>query len=234
MTPLVRQMSALVPEPELAMWFDLGEVPSHVPADRIAWDDVRHMPYQRTCAVFTTRGETGRCTRYAAWILTGDASITLAYIALADGMPAIFSKPLAIMEVEGELRYMVGDKEPADRKAVQNTGRVLVTIVQRIHGHNTAYQPAAQGTPAQQAKRKRHGKAPLFSWHTVTVGPPTVKESLTTGGTHASPRRHQCRGHWRNLKSGKRVWVKDCWRGDASKGTVFKDYKAATDDPVAA
>lgn len=54
------------------------------------------------------------------------------------------------------------------------------------------------------------------------------------GGTHATPRRHQCRGHWRNCKSGKRVWVKDCWKGDASKGTVFKDYKAATNEPVAA
>ena len=43
---------------------------------------------------------------------------------------------------------------------------------------------------------------------------------------------------WRPIdddaKSGKRVWVKDCWKGDASKGTVFKDYKAATNEPVAA
>jgi len=32
MTPLVREMSALVPEPESAHWFDLGTVPQHLPA----------------------------------------------------------------------------------------------------------------------------------------------------------------------------------------------------------
>ena len=35
----------------------------------------------------------------------------------------------------------------------------------------------------------------------------------------------QARGHWRTYPSGKRGWVKDYWRGGASKGTVFKDYQ---------
>lgn len=35
---------------------------------------------------------------------------------------------------------------------------------------------------------------------------------------------HQCRGHWRNHPSGKRVWVRAHYRGDKTIGRVFKDY----------
>lgn len=86
------------------------------------------------------------------------------------------------------------------------------------------YHPTRLGTPAQQAKRARHGKAPLFEWRTVTIQPKQVKVE-PQGGTHASPRLHDRRGHWRSLVSGKQIWVRNCKVGDASKGVVFKDYK---------
>lgn len=75
------------------------------------------------------------------------------------------------------------------------------------------------------AKRIRQGKVPLFDWRTVVIQPiKPSRESL--GGTHASPRLHDRRGHWRFIKkSQKRVWVRDCKVGDASKGVVFHDYK---------
>lgn len=74
-------------------------------------------------------------------------------------------------------------------------------------------------------KRIRQGKAPLFDWRTVVIEPVKVKRE-PLGGTHASPRLHDRRGHWRFIrKSQKRVWVRDCKVGDASKGVVFHDYK---------
>ena len=73
-------------------------------------------------------------------------------------------------------------------------------------------------------KRMMKGKRPLFVWHTVTIGPRPEPQG-SKGGTHASPRLHDRRGHWRTTASGKRVWVRDCKVGDASKGVVFKDYK---------
>jgi hypothetical protein len=74
-------------------------------------------------------------------------------------------------------------------------------------------------------KRKAKGKSPLlYDWHTVIIEPQNTKNDYQ-GGTHASPRRHQARGHWRTYASGKRGWVKECWRGDANKGTIFKDYQ---------
>lgn len=43
-------------------------------------------------------------------------------------------------------------------------------------------------------------------------------------GTHASPRWHMRRGHWRRLASGARVFVRACEVGDKSRGGVVKDY----------
>ena len=45
------------------------------------------------------------------------------------------------------------------------------------------------------------------------------------GGTHASPRWHIRRGHWRQLGDGRRVFVRECEVGDAARGGVVKDYQ---------
>ena len=48
-----------------------------------------------------------------------------------------------------------------------------------------------------------------------------------TGGSHASPRWHIRRGHWRSLADGRRVFVRACEVGDATRGGVVKDYQVA-------
>lgn len=72
-------------------------------------------------------------------------------------------------------------------------------------------------------KRTRNGKKPLFSWHTVTIQPPAPKAE-PLGGTHASPRFHTRRGHYRMSPKGNRVWVRDCNVGKLVNGLVLKDY----------
>jgi hypothetical protein len=47
------------------------------------------------------------------------------------------------------------------------------------------------------------------------------------GGTHASPRWHIRRGHWRTLPGGKRTFVREAKVGDPAKGGVVKDYVVA-------
>jgi hypothetical protein len=44
-------------------------------------------------------------------------------------------------------------------------------------------------------------------------------------GTHASPRWHVRRGHWRQLADGRRIFVRECEVGDPSRGGVLKDYR---------
>jgi len=55
-------------------------------------------------------------------------------------------------------------------------------------------------------------------------------EAITVGqaehcGTHASPRWHIRRGHWRQLADGRRVFVRECEVRDASRGGVVNDYQ---------
>lgn len=74
---------------------------------------------------------------------------------------------------------------------------------------------------ASAIKRK-----PVYKLSYTTVQLPGVKSERKPhhGGTHASPRQHERRGHWRTYRSGKRVWVKNCVVGDPSLGHVKHAY----------
>jgi hypothetical protein len=64
-----------------------------------------------------------------------------------------------------------------------------------------------------------------WTWHQVEIVPERlVRTSEPQGGTHASPRWHIRRGHWRQLGDGRRVFVRACEVGDPERGGVVKDY----------
>lgn len=219
MTPLVRELSALVPEPETAYWFDLGTFASAVQAQLVQWDDVRHLPYPRTVAVFVT----DKGARCAVWMKGGEHSITMAYLMQDPGKRARFSAPIAVTDDGGAPRFVAANGGDG-----QVAARVLVSVMQRLHSQHTAYRPERAGTPTQQRKRQANGKRPMFVWRTVTIGatPNVAVATSDVAGTHASPRAHDRRGHWRTYRAtGKRVWVKHCRVGNATDGVVFKDYK---------
>jgi len=89
--------------------------------------------------------------------------------------------------------------------------------------NQNAYIPTAKD-PAVNRRRIAKGKKPLYDWRTVIVSP-KKSQSASLGGTHASPRLHDRRGHLRKYKSGKTGWVKACKVGNAALGTVFHDYE---------
>lgn len=109
--------------------------------------------------------------------------------------------------------------------------RVLAVVAQRLHPRSARPTGLSAQAPAQQHKREAHGKAPLYSWHTVTIAAaPEVAVAtpdVAGRGTHASPREHARCGHWRTYATGRREWVRDCLVDDASRGGVFKDYVVA-------
>ena len=83
-------------------------------------------------------------------------------------------------------------------------------------------------TPEEAAINRRRitkGKKPLIEFKLITVDDKKKEMRSIPHGTHASPRQHWRRGHWRTApKSGKKVWVEPCLVGDEANGKVIKDY----------
>ena len=80
------------------------------------------------------------------------------------------------------------------------------------------------------ARRRSFEKAGVsgWIWHIVRIDPAKlIARGPHLGGTHATPRWHIRRGHWRNLADGRRVFVRECEVGDKSRGGVVKDYEVA-------
>jgi hypothetical protein len=77
-------------------------------------------------------------------------------------------------------------------------------------------------------KRIRKGKGQLFEWNTVVIATKQEKERVDLGGTHASPKPHDRRGHQRRYKNGKVVYVKPTTINRhkiPEEGFIHHDYK---------
>lgn len=133
--------------------------------------------------------------------------------------------PAMFYFIEGDqIRYgAVNDDEPVDKELAElmlaQVGVWYGLMDRRIE----AYVPTVRDTFTNRRKIQQ-GKAPTLDWTTVYIEPAKPR-SDSKGGTHASPRLHDRRGHLRRLPSGKNVWIKSCKVGDASKGAIFHDYK---------
>lgn len=66
-------------------------------------------------------------------------------------------------------------------------------------------------------------------YYVLSIKPPVPKEVIKRDRDEPGyrVRLHECRGHWRRLKGGRRVWVRAHYRGDKSIGVVRKDYEVA-------
>jgi hypothetical protein len=216
MTPLICKAVRLAPEPETALWFDVGQMQPIPELLRAPNEVFMHLPYKRTGVV----GVDTKNREFSFWMVQGENSVTVSGCSMD---PLRYFEPIAYLMTEDGMRYYNNNKEVTQQEIIPML-RMVVAILLKLHSGGNAY----RGTPQRtliNAKRKAKGKPALtFDWHTVTIEPSKPKND-PQGGTHASPRRHQARGHWRTYKSGKKGWVKECWKGDASKGTVFKDYK---------
>lgn len=126
---------------------------------------------------------------------------------------------------EGGVKVRHKDGSPFDYRTSHATG-VLAFVAAFLESLETA--PATGYLPVKRAnweKKIRQGKVPTYDWTTITIAPAKPR-GPDLGGTHASPRWHERRGHWRTMKkSGKKVWVTNCEVGDKTKGAVFHDYK---------
>jgi hypothetical protein len=221
MTPLITELIGLAPDPELYHWFDLGRLPerSTVPVD----GDLMALPYERNVIVCTDSSG----ARIMLSVIGGGGSVAVGGLSFAPGqLPQDITPFTYLYTPEGMRVYGINGKAPP-RDHYLPVMAVVSTFLSSLSQGGTAYTPTAKRSLIN-SRRAAKGKGPiLFDWHTVTVKPSPPKTDHQ-GGTHASPRLHDRRGHWRTCKSGKKVWVRDCKVGDASKGVVFKDYRVPT------
>ena len=90
------------------------------------------------------------------------------------------------------------------------------------HTALTAYR-GLDNKPFINRKRRAKEKPPVYDWITVELAPSAPRREHQ-GGTHASPARHERRGHFRKYPSGKVAWVRPTWVGSIERGMIVHDY----------
>ena len=218
MTPLIREMVALAPDmAEQMYWFDCGTVPEGTLVNLNSVNN-NPLPYDQ-CAICGMDGG----VKWFILLLQVDQVVAVAAWSLY--AKSYKKHPgFTYMRTDEGLRIASIDENPQGTEAARGVlaaiGRWLMSLTPQTQAYRAKERPSFINS-----KRRAKGKPPaLFDWHTVVIAP-RPEPGPPKGGTHASPRLHDRRGHWRKHPNGKTIWVKPCKVGDATKGVIFKDYK---------
>lgn len=135
------------------------------------------------------------------------------------------SSPIMVYVIDdGQIRY--GPTEEGvtmDRTEAEMILGFTSAWYESLSRRTEVYIPSVAQTFTNKRKIAQ-GKLPTYDWTTVVIKA-TAPKAEPKGGTHASPRQHDRRGHIRRLRTGKNVWVKPHKVGDAKLGIVFHDYQ---------
>lgn len=220
MTPLIQRWARILPYPgDGAHWFDIGTLSGETEAFDWSDDRIARLPFQRTMIVAKDK----RGDECAILALCATGSVTLAGDFLHAGEHKQVG-PFTYFATREGLRLHRIDGIP--RETVHLCLALVHKLVTQLDSGAAAAFASEPDRGYTSKRRMANGKPPLrYSWRTVLVGGPKSEHRDALGGTHASPRAHTRRGHWRSLRTGKRVWVRDCKVGDAALGSVFHDYR---------
>jgi len=134
-----------------------------------------------------------------------------------------------------ELRFSLSDKvyDPINKVVMQKEKYLpsylhsaIAAIYMMTMGKNSFYMsvPTAEEATTNR-KRISKGKKPLIEFKMAVIEGKKSVMSSTPHGTHASPRLHWRRGHWRRTpKSGKQIWIEPMEVGDEENGRIIKTY----------
>ena len=220
MTPDIRTAARLVDDPCSVMWFDAGRMPEYSSERPLNAERLMRPPFD-ACALV------GRDADGDLFVITTRAAEnSLAIAGLTRTLRGTVDLPgfAVVLTEDGSLALHRANDQQQARAAIV----IIDEWLARLDTSGCeSYQPSAPDNTINR-QRAAKGKRPLYyTWRTVVVAPRNPK-GQPQGGTHASPRAHDRRGHWRKHSTRGQVWVKNCRVGDASKGSVFKDYKVPT------
>jgi hypothetical protein len=133
---------------------------------------------------------------------------------------------LARLYQNGDTEFEANHRLAGNREHAEECATALSAIVWRglaILSH------AGQVSEHQlsRVRRARFDRSGVTGWNyrVVAIDPIRIRATaVAKGGTHASPRWHIRRGHWRTLADGRRVLVRECEVGEVARGGVVKDY----------
>ena len=230
MTPLIRSMVRSVVEtgqdPTELHWFDATGC--FADQEEMPQDPLHTMrpPFEK-CMVCWEGKSTNHERMEMHMVTVGtdpEEGIVLSVWRKPQGSDLVAS-PLMVYVVDGGLvRYgPVDENEPIEQRQAQMVLGFVSAWLGSLARRAESYIPSIRPTFTNRRKIAQ-GKTPTYEWRTVVIEPVQAKRG-NQGGTHASPRLHDRRGHLRRMRSGKNVWVRPCKVGDASKGVVFHDYK---------
>lgn len=219
MTPLIQEFVAANPEDAVNHhWFDMSAAYRREQA--ISGEVLsRPLPYPKTALVCAYESKKALIFVSRSGELTGVAGVQF------DGKRYHDIAGFMYLVDEEGIKVRHRDGSQFDYRTSHATG-VLAFIAAFLElleaSPSTGHLPIKR---ANHEKKIRQGKVPVYDWKTVVIEP-TKTNGEAQGGTHASPRWHERRGHWRVMKkTGKKVWVKNCEVGDKAIGAVFHDYK---------
>lgn len=129
-----------------------------------------------------------------------------------------------------ELEFYIEENPYADDNEMLERNTALKSTIVALYmmtlSKNSFYMSVP--TPEEAAtnrKRISKGKKPLIEFKTAIIEGKKTLMSSTPHGTHASPRLHWRRGHWRTMsKSGKKTWIAPMEVGDEENGRIIKTY----------
>lgn len=214
-------------DPTEMQWFDISgaDLSTGIKIDNLT---THRPPFEKSLVLWA--GQTSSHERYEMMMLAaGDDPEEGIVLDLSKGQPGKYTTfpPMVYAIVDGQIKYGPVDESQDLPRDVAEI--MLATMSKWLESMDTgceSYRPEVKQTFTNRRKIAE-GKLPTYDWHTVIIQPAKPR-SESQGGTHASPRLHDRRGHIRRLKSGKNVWVKAHKVGDASKGYVFHDYQVMT------
>jgi hypothetical protein len=145
-----------------------------------------------------------------------------------DNSGVLYVATAVIMHDGIQLQFIVEDNRLENARETFSTylSSAVAAIYMMTMGKNDFYMSVP--TPEEAAtnrKRISKGKKPLIEFKVATIEGKKTMVSSTPHGTHASPRLHWRRGHWRTMsKSGKKTWIAPMEVGDEDNGRVIKTY----------